>query len=65
MNVPEFVAQMEATLPPAPDAALTAFESAIGCRLPDDYRQFLIASNGGFIRGSLWFHGSANNLAAA
>ena len=61
MNVSEFIAQMEDTLPPAPDGALTTFESTIGCRLPDDYRQFLIASNGGYIGGSLWFFGPTPN----
>lgn len=57
MNVAEFIAQMDSTLPPAPEAALAAFESTLGGRLPEDYRQFLVASNGGFIGGSLWFFG--------
>lgn len=57
MTISEFIAQIEDTLPPAPNAALAAFESVIGCRLPEDYRQFLIACNGGYVGGSLWYCG--------
>jgi len=57
MNVSEFIALMEYTQPPAPESELSSFESSIGCRLPEDYRQFLVASNGGYVGGSLWFLG--------
>jgi hypothetical protein len=36
------------TPPPSPDQ-VEAFEAEIGTRLPDDYRQFLLRSNGGKI----------------
>jgi hypothetical protein len=57
MTVSELIAHMADTLPPAPETALVSFESSLGCRLPEDYREFLIESNGGCIGGSLWFFG--------
>ena len=65
MNIPEFIAQMENTQPPAPESELAAFEAKVGCRLPDDYRSFLVASNGGYVGGRLWFMGVTPNGASA
>ena len=61
MNISEFIAQTKSTLPPAHESDLASFESAIGCRLPEDYREFLIACNGGYIGGRLWFFGPTPN----
>lgn len=36
--------------------ALKEFEKRIGCQLPDDYRQFLLACAGGYCRGSAEFN---------
>jgi hypothetical protein len=47
-TVDEFVAALEQKLPPAPDDQLAAFEADLGGRLPEDYRRFLIACNGGW-----------------
>jgi cell wall assembly regulator SMI1 len=33
--------------PSTDEARVSAFESALGCRLPDDYREFLLRHNGG------------------
>jgi hypothetical protein len=38
MTIEEFVAEIEDKLPPAPGRQLSAFESQIGHRLPEDYR---------------------------
>jgi hypothetical protein len=34
-------------VPPTSEAAVAAFEAARGIRLPDEYREFLLATNGG------------------
>ena len=52
-----FLGAIKKKLAPAPASKLLAFEHALGCRLPEDYRAFLIACNGGFVGGSLWFTG--------
>ena len=36
---------------------MAALESTLGSRLPDDYRAFLFACNGGHVGGALWFKG--------
>jgi hypothetical protein len=33
------------------------FENLFGGRLPEDYREFLAACNGGYVGGALWFMG--------
>src|SRR5262249_36371814 len=40
--------------PPSPDE-LEAFEAEIGTTLPDDYRRFLLRSNGGSLDGKYCF----------
>jgi hypothetical protein len=49
MNISEFISQMEERRPPASEKDLVAFEAGIGCRLPEDYRQFLRSANGGSV----------------
>jgi hypothetical protein len=61
MNIDEFVAVVREKKPPAPPNELAAFEKEIGHPLPEDYRKFLIACNGGFVGGSLWFKGPTPN----
>jgi hypothetical protein len=65
MEISEFNEQIKHKQPPAPEAKLTAFEASLGCQLPEDYRQFLIACNGGHIGGRLWFHGPTPEGASA
>ena len=61
MDVAEFISQVDVGNAPQPTpAALEAFEKQIGCRLPDDYRRFLLACAGGTYQGSAefnWPHG--------
>jgi len=52
-----FLETIAKKLPPASAADVSAFELSLGCRLPEDYREFLIACNGGFVGGTLWFKG--------
>lgn len=57
MTLQAFIAAVNMKQPPAPDEALAAFETALGCGLPADYRQFLVACNGGFLSGALGLDG--------
>ncbi len=57
MAIHEFLAVIDDKQPPAPAKELAAFERVIGHPLPDDYRRFLVACNGGFVGGSLGFKG--------
>jgi hypothetical protein len=57
MTIDEFIALMEFKAPPAPQDQLEAFEAELGAELPDDYRQFLTRTNGGFISGWYRFKG--------
>jgi hypothetical protein len=49
MTISELIDQIDDKQPSPSEAELTAFESAIGGRLPEDYRQFLQATNGGTV----------------
>jgi len=51
MTVDEFLAEIKHKEPPAQATRVAAFENSIGHVLPDDYRQFLIACNGGYAGG--------------
>jgi hypothetical protein len=53
----EFIDLIERKSPPAPQAELEAFEAELGARLPDEYRQFLVRTNGGVVRGWYRFKG--------
>jgi len=57
MTMDDFITLIELKSPPAPLDQLKAFEPELGGRLPDDYRQFLIRTNGGFVRGWYRFKG--------
>lgn len=57
MTVDEFLTVIEDKQPPAPASALATFERTVGHTLPDDYRRFLVACNGGYVGGSFWFKG--------
>lgn len=57
MTIEEFLALIDDKQSPAPAKELATFEGAIGHPLPDDYRRFLVACNGGYVGGSLWFKG--------
>jgi hypothetical protein len=57
MNLDSFLSAIDKKLPPAPEAELARFENLLGSRLPEDYRQFLVACNGGYVGGALWFKG--------
>jgi SMI1 / KNR4 family (SUKH-1) len=49
VTIDEFVDQIDDKLPPAPPDQLAAFEAQLGQRLPDGYRRFLVACNGGWL----------------
>jgi hypothetical protein len=57
VSIDEFLAEIRSKLPPAPADKLAQFEAELGTELPADYRQFLVACNGGFVGGRLWFMG--------
>src|SRR5437868_5783287 len=57
MTIDEFIAEVESKKPPAPQDQLEAFEAELGKTLPEDYRRFLVACNGGYIGGRFWFQG--------
>ena len=57
MTPESFLAVISKKLPPAPEADLARFENLLGSRLPEDYRQFLVACNGGYVGGAYWFKG--------
>src|SRR5580658_1299073 len=57
MTVDEFLAAIDRKMPPAPSDALRQFETLLGERLPEDYREFLIQCNGGYARGYVQFRG--------
>jgi hypothetical protein len=57
MTLTEFLAAVEKKLPPAGQADIERLEASLGCRLPEEYRAFLAACNGGYVGGLLWFTG--------
>jgi hypothetical protein len=57
MTPEEFLSAIHKKSPPAPHLELLAFEQELGVRLPEDYRQFLVSCNGGYVGGGLWFSG--------
>jgi hypothetical protein len=57
MTTEEFIALLEFESPPAPSDQFERFEAELGTTLPDDYRQFLVRTNGGVIRGWYRFKG--------
>ena len=57
MTFDEFLAVIDDKRPPAPLNSLDRFESQIGQRLPEDYRDFLLRCNGGYAAGAVVFQG--------
>lgn len=57
MTIAELITIVEQKSPPVPALELAAFESELGVVLPDGYREFLLATNGGYLGGRLWFFG--------
>lgn len=55
MTLERLIEAVKKKAAPAPEAAVLAFEQSIGAILPDDYRAFLVACNGGFLSGTLGF----------
>ena len=55
MTIDELVSKVDKRDPPAPEGRLRRFEAELGATFPADYRQFLVACNGGYLGGSLWF----------
>ncbi|HEV7406713.1 MAG TPA: SMI1/KNR4 family protein [Chthoniobacteraceae bacterium] len=62
MNIPSLIALVREKKPPLPVPVLLALEEGIGERLPEDYREFLIACNGGSLGGRLWFYKAGSVL---
>ncbi len=62
MNIPSLIALVREKKPPVPMPVLLALEEGIGERLPADYREFLIACNGGSLGGRLWFYRAGSVL---
>jgi hypothetical protein len=58
MTMDEFITLMELKSPPALEEQLEAFEVELGAGLPDDYREFLVRTNGGFLGGRYRFKGT-------
>ena len=64
MTIPELISCMEHTQPPAPADVLEKLETLLKCRLPEDYRAFLLSTNGGSIaNGYLWFRPNDEDVA--
>ena len=57
MTIEELAREMKSKLPPAKDADISSMEKELGAKLPGDYRQFLVLTNGGHIGGRYWFKG--------
>jgi len=66
MDIAKFISGVDCagTKQPTP-AALEAFETSIGCRLPEEYRQFLLACAGGYFRSSAEFNWPQGHWAGA
>jgi hypothetical protein len=53
----EFIEAIGDKAAPFPLERLANLEAEIGALLPNDYRQFLLSCNGGYIGGALWYSG--------
>lgn len=66
MDIAEFISSVDRAGTKQPTlAGLEALEKSIGCRLPDDYRQFLLACAGGYCQGSAEFNWPQGHWAGA
>jgi hypothetical protein len=61
MTLDEFRAYLAKPGTPLTEAELVAFEKEIGTSLPDDYRAFLQAVNGGWVGGALLISGTTSD----
>ena len=55
MNIEEFLKEIEDKSPPAPQDKLENLEKKLGVKLPEEYRDFLIKCNGGYVGGRYWY----------
>ncbi len=55
MTPASFIKFIKKKSPPATESEVVAFERMINGKLPADYRDFLLACNGGYVGGRLWF----------
>jgi hypothetical protein len=55
MTIDELLRLIERPQPPASEDRILRFEAELGAPLPEDYRRFLVACNGGYLGGQLWF----------
>jgi hypothetical protein len=55
MTIDELIAQINDRGRPAAEEEIRQFEAEIGTTLPEDYRRFLAACNGGSLGGRLWY----------
>ena len=65
MTIKEFIGEIKSKKPPIPKSQLEILEKAVGTKLPDDYRRFLINCNGGYVGGRFWFQGRKSKDAVA
>ncbi|MDA9431094.1 SMI1/KNR4 family protein [Bradyrhizobium sp. CCBAU 51627] len=66
MDTAKFIAGIDsAAAEPPTEAGLVSFEQILGCRLPDDYRRFLLACAGGYCGGSAEFNWPQGHWAGA
>ena len=66
MDIAKFIAEVDSATGEVPtEAALASFEKVLGCRLPDDYRLFLLTCAGGYFRGSAEFNWPQGHWAGA
>ena len=57
MDIAKFVSTIDcADVGQPTEAAIQVLEKSIGCRLPDDYRRFLLACSGGYCQGAVEFN---------
>jgi len=59
VTIDEVAAALRKPGDPATPEQVAAFEAEVGARLPDDYRAFLGAVNGGYLRGWHRYRGAA------
>jgi hypothetical protein len=66
MDIAEFIARIDSAAAEQPtEAGLASFERVLGCRLPDDYRNFLLACAGGYCSGAAEFSWPQGHWAGA
>jgi hypothetical protein len=61
MTLDEMLAAMDEKSLPVPLDALKRFEETLGTQLPNDYREFLVRCNGGYVAGGVRFCASTSD----